>query len=157
MTRVLLLVSTVGAGVGAGVFFAFSTFVMRALGTLPAAQGAAAMQAVNRAAPHPLFMLALFGTAVTGVVAGAAGLRDTAAPGAGWAIAGAALYLVPVVLTIVYHVPYNNQLNALDAAAPATADFWNTYLSRWTALNHVRCLGAVAAAAAFALAYRGTR
>ncbi|MCD0449266.1 DUF1772 domain-containing protein [Actinocorallia sp. API 0066] len=155
--RALLLVSTVGAGLSAGVFFGFSTFVMRALGDLPPAQGVAAMQSINRAAPHPLFMLALFGTAVTGVAVGVAGLRDTDAPGAVHAIVGASLYLIPVVLTVVYHVPYNNRLDALTAAAPTTADFWHTYLSRWTTANHFRTLGALSAAVAFALAYRSAR
>ncbi|GAB2824350.1 DUF1772 domain-containing protein [Actinocorallia aurea] len=157
MVRALLLVSTVGAGVGAGVFFAFSTFVMRALGTLPPAEGAAAMQAINRAAPHPLFMLVLFGSAATGVAAGISALRDISAPGAWWTVAGAVLVLVPVILTIVYHVPYNDRLNALDASAPATADFWAAYLSRWTAANHVRCLSGIAAAVSFAVAYRSAR
>ncbi|MDX6743828.1 DUF1772 domain-containing protein [Actinocorallia sp. A-T 12471] len=157
MTRVLLLASAVGAGVGSGVFFAFSTFVMRALGTLPPAQGVAAMQAVNRAAPHPLFMLVLFGTAATGVAAGVTALRDTSAPGAALTVAGAALALAPVVLTVVYHVPYNNRLDALDPLAPVTVDFWTAYLSRWTAVNHVRFLTGAAAATCFAAAYRGAR
>ena len=157
MNRTLLLVSAIGAGVSGGVFFAFSTFVMRGLGDIPAAQGAAAMQAINRAAPNPLFMLALFGTAVTGVIVGVIGLRDMSALGAVYAVVGAGLYLIPVILTVVYHVPYNNQLDALDAAAPASADFWTTYLSRWTAFNHLRCLGALGAAVSFALAYRSAK
>ncbi|MBO0818411.1 MAG: hypothetical protein J2P30_25030, partial [Actinobacteria bacterium] len=60
--RILTIIAAVGTGVSAGVFFAFSTFVMKALGRLPAIQGISAMQALNKAAPAPLFMLALFGT-----------------------------------------------------------------------------------------------
>ncbi|WP_106399975.1 anthrone oxygenase family protein [Actinocorallia populi] len=157
MNRTLLLVSAVGAGVSGGVFFAFSTFIMRGLGSIPPAQGAAAMQAINRAAPNPFFMLALLGTAVTGVIVGFTGLRDMSAPGAVYAVVGAALYLIPIVLTVVYHVPYNNQLEALDATAAGTADFWTTYVSRWTAFNHLRCLGALSAGVAFVLAYRSAR
>jgi uncharacterized membrane protein len=157
VNRALLLASTAGSGVSAGVFFAFSTFVMRALRELPAAEGAAAMQAINRAAPNPLFMLALFGTAVTGAVVGVSGLRDTSAPGAVYAVVGAGLYLVPVVLTVVYHVPYNNRLDALDASAVETAGFWATYAARWTSFNHLRWLGAAGAMAAFALAYRNAK
>jgi hypothetical protein len=40
--HVLTVAAAVGSGVMAGVFFAFSTFVMRALGRLPAPQGIAA-------------------------------------------------------------------------------------------------------------------
>jgi uncharacterized membrane protein len=36
-----------GSGLIAGVFFAFSTFVMKALARLPAAHGIAAMQSIN--------------------------------------------------------------------------------------------------------------
>ena len=48
----------------AGVFFAFSAFVMRALARLPAPQGIAAMRAINVVAVTPAFMVALFGTAL---------------------------------------------------------------------------------------------
>ena len=44
-------------------FFAFSSFVMKALARLEAAQGITAMQAINVTAISPAFMLALFGTA----------------------------------------------------------------------------------------------
>ena len=55
---VLTLFAALGCGVVAGVFFAFSTFVMRALARLPARQGIAAMQAINVAAVTPAFMMA---------------------------------------------------------------------------------------------------
>jgi len=57
------MIAAVGAGLSAGVFFAFSTFVMKALGRLPDTEGISAMQAINKAAPTPAFMAALFGTA----------------------------------------------------------------------------------------------
>jgi uncharacterized membrane protein len=65
---VLTFVSALGCGLMAGVFFAFSAFVMKALSRLPAAQGIAAMQSINVAAITPLFMAALFGTAVACLV-----------------------------------------------------------------------------------------
>src|SRR5436190_5913255 len=43
----LTLGSTLGCGLIAGVFFAFSSFVMPALAKLPPAQGLAAMQSIN--------------------------------------------------------------------------------------------------------------
>lgn len=48
----------------AGVFFAFSTFVMKALGARPLAQGIAAMQSINVAVINRWFMAAFFGTAL---------------------------------------------------------------------------------------------
>jgi uncharacterized membrane protein len=52
----LTLFAALGCGVVAGVFFAFSAFVMRALARLPAQQGIAAMQAINVAAVTPVFI-----------------------------------------------------------------------------------------------------
>jgi hypothetical protein len=46
----LTLIAAVGCGLVAGVFFAFSSFVMNALARLQPAQGVAAMQAINLAA-----------------------------------------------------------------------------------------------------------
>jgi uncharacterized membrane protein len=58
------LATTLGCGLAAGVFFAFSTFVMPALKRLSPANGVAAMQSINELAVTPAFMTALFGTAV---------------------------------------------------------------------------------------------
>lgn len=50
---VLTLLGVLGCGLVAGVFFGFSTFVMKALAQLPPAQGVAAMNAINVAAVRP--------------------------------------------------------------------------------------------------------
>jgi uncharacterized membrane protein len=71
----LTFVSALGCGLMAGVFFAFSAFVMKALSHLPAAQGIAAMQSINVAAITPLFMAALFGTAVGCLVLPESGVK----------------------------------------------------------------------------------
>jgi uncharacterized membrane protein len=137
----LILVAGVGAGLTAGVFLAFSTFVMTGLGRAPAAVGVRAMQEINRAAPHPVFMLTLFGTALlaVGLATAAVGGRS---PGWGLVVAGSAAYLVCVVLTIAYHVPRNEALAPLDPAGPGAAEVWRTYLSDWSRLNHLRTVSA---------------
>lgn len=65
MTRaahLLTVAAVLGCGLNAGVFFAFSGFVMAALRRLPAPQGIAAMQSINVTAVRPPLMAALFGT-----------------------------------------------------------------------------------------------
>ncbi|MGD9741821.1 MAG: hypothetical protein AB7V53_04220, partial [Dongiaceae bacterium] len=52
---VLTFLSALGAGLIAGLFFAFSSFVMAALARLPADQGVAAMQSINTAVLNPVF------------------------------------------------------------------------------------------------------
>jgi uncharacterized membrane protein len=64
----LIGVTALGCGIVGGVFFAFSSFVMTALGRLPAVEGMAAMRSINRVAVTPLFMAALFGTAAACLV-----------------------------------------------------------------------------------------
>ena len=80
----LTVAAALGCGVNAGVFFAFSSFVMKALGRLQPAQGIAAMQSINRVAVTPVFMTALFGTAAACVAAAVWALVDwTARPAPG--------------------------------------------------------------------------
>jgi uncharacterized membrane protein len=54
----LTLFAALGCGLIAGVFFAFSAFVMKALGRLPPAEGIAAMQSINIAVINPVFLTA---------------------------------------------------------------------------------------------------
>jgi uncharacterized membrane protein len=152
--RVLTLVASIGAGLVAGVFFAFSTFIMRALRELPDAQGISAMQAINRAAPTPLFMTALFGSAVVCVALAVSALTRLGEPAARYQLAGSAVYLAGVVLTIVYHVPSNDALAVVDPAGAGAAGVWRHYVTGWTAWNHVRTLTSLAAAVILALAVR---
>jgi uncharacterized membrane protein len=72
MTRPIIVALTVlsalGSGVVAGIWFTFSTFVMMALGRLVPSQGISAMQSINVAVLNPWFFSAFFGTAVACIV-----------------------------------------------------------------------------------------
>jgi uncharacterized membrane protein len=149
----LTLVAALGCGLAAGVFFAFSTFVMKGLGRLPETHGMAAMQAINVAAPSFAFMLVLLGTALVCVALVAWGMIELGEAFGPYLVSGGALYLAgAIVLTIGYHVPRNDALAGSDPASADGARLWNRYLREWTAWNHVRTGAALAAAAAFTLA-----
>ncbi len=149
----LALASALGSGLMAGVLFAFSTFVMRALARQPAAHGIAAMQSINVTALNPWFMGVFFGTAATCGVLALGSLVLWPAPGAWLLLVGSASYLLGTFLvTMVCNVPWNNRLAAADAASAAGQILWARYVSRWTAWNHVRTVAALAALAAFLLA-----
>jgi uncharacterized membrane protein len=145
----LTLVTALGCGLSAGALFAFSSFVMRALARLPAAQGIAAMQSINVVAVTPAFMTALFGTAVACLAVAVWALAawdDSFSP---WLLAGSALYIAgPVGLTIGYHVPRNDALAAVEPTAPDAEAHWRRYLADWTRWNHLRVAASLAAAAA---------
>jgi len=149
----LTLVTALGCGLIAGVFFAFSSFVMKALARLPAAQGVAAMQEINVAAVSFAFMLALFGTAVACAALAGWALLAWHEPFAPYLIAGSALYLVGTIgPTIAYHVPRNEALARVEPHSADAESHWTRYLSGWTAWNHVRAAAALAAAATLTIA-----
>ena len=157
LTRIVTIISIVGAGLTGGVFFAFSTFVMKGLDRLPSPQAIAAMNAINKAAPSdPWFMTALFGTAVTCVVVAMPSLRHLDDPAARYRVVAAVLYLIAIVLTGAYHVPRNDRLAAMDPASAEAASAWARYVADWTSWNHVRTIGPLTAALALILSLRRT-
>jgi uncharacterized membrane protein len=146
----LTLVAALSCATMAGVFFAFSAFVMNGLGRLPAAQGIAAMQSINISAVRPAFMAALFGAAAACLALVVWALLTWDHRGAVLLLVGGVLYLVGAIgLTIVYHVPLNDALATVDPHSADAAGRWAGYLEGWTRWNHVRAAAALAAAAAF--------
>ena len=143
---VVTLLSVLGCGVIGGVFFAFSTFVMKALNALPPPQGIAAMKSINVVVLNPLFLGVFLGTAVGCVALVISSLLGWEKPGAALVLAGGVLYLVGTLLvTIACNVPRNDALAALDPVGAESSQFWTNYIRVWTAWNHVRTIAAIAA------------
>lgn len=151
----LTLFAALGCGLIAGVFFAFSVSVMRALARLPAAEGIAAMQSINVVILNPLFLAVFLGTAAACVVVMIAGILRWHEPGAAYLLVGGGLYLLgSFVVTMLFNVPRNEALALVAPADPAAASLWADYLTTWTAWNHVRAAASLAAAAALTIALR---
>ena len=150
----LLTVGTaLGSGVMAGVFFAFSTFVMRALARLRPAQGLEAMQAINQTVINPWFLGVFFGTAGGCLVLAGMTLWEWPRSGGAYMIAGCVLYLVGTFLvTAVFNVPMNDALETVVPADPDAPSTWTTYVEEWTVWNHVRSAAALVGAALLVLA-----
>ncbi|HEX6739033.1 MAG TPA: anthrone oxygenase family protein [Vicinamibacteria bacterium] len=145
--------TALGCGLVGGLFFTFSTFVMPALARIPAPSGIAAMQAINITVITPSVMLAIFGTGVACLALAVAALAGWSRPGAGYVLAGSAVYVVGVVIvTMVCNVPRNNALAAVDAASAEGARFWASFVPAWTAWNHVRTLTGFVGSALLTLA-----
>jgi len=137
----------------AGVFFAFSAFVMKALGRLPDKQGLAAMQAVNVEAVTPAFMTAFLGTAVVCAVLAVYSLVVWGEGFAPYVLVGGLVYLGGALLvTIFYNVPRNEALARVEPQDSDADKHWRRYLSSWTAGNHVRTVASLMAAALFTVA-----
>lgn len=153
LMQLAVLASALGCGLMAGFFFAFSTCVMRALGAIPSAHGISAMQSINVAVINPWFLASLFGTALLSLLLGVAAVMRWQEPGAAYLMAGGLLYFVGTFLvTILFNVPRNNALAAVEDASREGATLWADYLITWTKWNHVRTVAAMTAAASFTLA-----
>ncbi|BAY13247.1 anthrone oxygenase family protein [Calothrix sp. NIES-2098] len=149
----LKLFSALGCGLMAGVFFAFSSFVMNALGRLQATQGISAMQSINITVINPLFMLAFLGTAAACVFVLVSSLLKWYQPGAAYLLVASLLYLLGTFgVTILFNVPLNDALAKVDPSSTDGANLWVNYLANWTMWNHVRTVAALLAAAAFTIA-----
>lgn len=150
---VLKLLAALGCGLIAGAFFAFSSFVMRALARLQPAQGISAMQSINIVVINPLFLGVFLGTAVLCVLLAGFSLLVWDRPGAAFLLGGSLLYFVGTFLvTMMFNVPLNNALAKADPGSPESASLWTHYVSRWTVWNHVRTAAALGAAALFTIA-----
>src|SRR5512139_2774099 len=109
--QVLTIISILGAGLIAGTFFAFSTFVMPALASRPANEAVAAMQEINIVVVRSAFILVFLGTAVTSLVLIVLAAIDYRGNSAALVIAGAAAYFAgSFLVTIFFNVPRNNAL-----------------------------------------------
>src|SRR6266481_5428223 len=95
------LLSALGCGLIAGVFFSFSSFVMKALAKLPPAQGIAAMQSINAVVINRWFISVFFGTAIICLVLAILSVFRWQTRGAGYRLIGSQLYLLGTILVTI--------------------------------------------------------
>ena len=147
----LIVYTAVACAAMGGVFFAFSSFVMRSLARLPAPQGIAAMQSMNVVAVTPVFMTALFGTAGACVIVAIGAVTAWRGVASFYLLAGSVSYLIGAIgVTIACNVPLNS---ALAAVEPENGEvIWRRYVRQWTAWNHVRTVSGLIAATLFTIA-----
>lgn len=137
----LTFLAALGSALMAGTFFAFSNFIMPALGKVPAEQGIAAMQSINRVVLNPVFFLVFMGTAAVSLVLGLLVLPSLRELPAILMLVAALLYIVGCFgVTAVFNVPLNNALEAVHAASPEGAQLWQRYLVDWVFWNTVRTI-----------------
>ena len=154
MTPALIVIAALASALLGGVFFAFSSFVMPALGRVPPAEGIRAMQRINVDVFHWSFMAIFFGTPALCAVLAVQAIGSWSEPGAPLVAIGAALHVFGCfVVTAAGNVPRNNWLASVDAeAVEDAAGAWRRYALGWTRWNHVRTAACMAAALAFVLA-----
>lgn len=149
---ILMQLSILAYALVAGVFLAFSDFIMRSLAITGGTGGVEAMQVINREVFRWIFMTLFLGMAGVSVLIAVYAWINLSGPAALFFLLAALIYLFGCFgVTIVCNVPMNEALAGMDLTSEATRDYWlQTYVPRWTLWNSVRT-GAAALSAALLL------
>ena len=142
-----LIIASLGAGLMAGVYFAFSTFIMRSLNQLGAVQAANAMNAINEVILRSWFMTLFFGTTLLYAVLAGFAVFNADLAGRWWIFAAGLIYVVGMFMcTALFNVPLNNRLAAASDDSVKT-ETWKHYFIYWTRWNHMRAVCSLVSAA----------
>ncbi len=139
---ILTTVTAIGSAAVGGLFYAFSTLVMKGLDRTDPVDAITAMRGINaEAQANAPFLLMFLGSAVLAVALGIVAVTRLGQPGSWYLLAGAVFGIGAAFVTMAFNVPLNNHLDGVDPAGLSVADAaseWQAYLSTWTVWNHVR-------------------
>ncbi len=143
--------SALACAVIAGVFLAFSDFVMRSLDRTSAGGGIEAMQIINREVFRTIFMVLLIGMAVIAPVLAVFAIQTQQGSSLIAIITASVIYSVGVFgVTLGFNVPKNKRFDRLAARGTEVEDYWRQeFFPGWTFWNHVRTAASILAAIAF--------
>jgi uncharacterized membrane protein len=139
LSHALLWIAAVGAGLMAGVYFAFSGFIMRSLDRLDAANAVDTMNAINEVILRSWFMPLFFGTSLLYLVLALQVCFDWSGPNAPLLLTAGLTYFGGMFLcTIIFNVPLNNRLAKVKEDDIDKIQLWSHYYKYWTRWNHLR-------------------
>lgn len=145
-----LWAAVLSTGLMAGIYFAFSVFIMSAFKTIPDTSAAIAMNAINKVIVKSAFMPVFFGSSLLAIV-----LVFLALDGerAGLIMLAGGVYILGMLLcTVLFNVPLNNRL--LKASFENQPGVWRNYVIEWTRWNHVRSISSLLAFILYVLALK---
>jgi uncharacterized membrane protein len=144
LTTVLLWTAALSSGLMAGVYFAFSGFIMKAFDKIETAQSVAAMNSINEVILRSLFMPVFFGSPIISLLLVVVAFVYWGEAGAGLAlIAGVVYFAGMFICTVVFNVPLNNVLARLGPDSDNAQQIWSHYLRTWTKWNHLRTVSSL--------------
>ena len=141
---ILLWTAALSSGIMAGVYFAFSGFIMKAFGKIEIVQSVAAMNSINEVILRSMFMPVFFGSSIISFLLVIVAFINWGEAGAGLAlIAGMVYFAGMFACTIVFNVPLNNALARLGPDSDNAQQIWSHYLATWTKWNHLRTVSSL--------------
>lgn len=149
-----LVAATITTGLLAGVYYAYATSVMPALGSFDDKTFVEVMNKISVVIVNPWFMLSFLGSIAFAIAAGAFHLRAELRPVLIWIAVGLVLNLISFFITSGVNVPLNNQLATANGAhGPVDyAALRQQFEGSWVHWNVVRGLFNTAAIGTFAWA-----
>lgn len=144
MIALLLTMAAIGAGLMAGVYFAFSDFIMRSLDRLDAENSVDTMNTINEVILRSRFMPLFFGTSLLYLLLALLTLFD-------WSnfhaplllITGLTYFLGMFLCTVFFNVPLNNRLAKAKEGGIDKSLLWSHYYKYWTRWNHLRTVSSL--------------
>lgn len=156
VTPSLLWFSAIGCGLLAGVYFAFSAFVMASLARIPPAAGIAAMNSINVEIVKSLFMPLFLGTTLACAALALLAISRWGDAAAIAMLAGGLIYVLGMfAVTMLFNVPLNDALAAVDPSGAEGDLLWARYLKDWTFWNHIRTISSFSASVLFTIVLLG--
>jgi len=145
MITMSLTIAAIGAGLMAGVYFAFSGFIMRSLDQLGATRATEAMNVINEVIVGSWFMVLFFGSTLLYLVLSVIALLDTDLAGRWLLLTTGLIYVFGMfICTVMFNVPLNNRLAEVSNDDSTKSEAWTHYCKQWTRWNHVRSVCSVA-------------
>lgn len=157
MTDTWIVYASLGAGLSsalvAGVFQAFSDFVMPGLIRSEPKGGIESMQHINRTVFRSVFLATFLALVPLLLAFSAFAWFQMDGIARELIITGTAVYILSVFgVTIAGNVPMNERLDRMAHTSAEASAYWRTYAEIWTRWNHVRTIGSVITAILFLLA-----
>ena len=140
----LLWAAALSSGLIAGVYFAFSGFIMPAFSKIESAQSIAAMNSINETILRSLFMPLFFGSSIISVLLIITAFIQWNEAGTILILIAGAVYFVGMfACTVLFNVPLNHSLARLDQNSTNAHQIWLHYLKTWTNWNHLRTVSSL--------------
>lgn len=123
----------------AGIYFAFSTFVMQAFANINHLHAISAMNSINKVILRSWFMPLFFGSSIIALLLVIFSIMSWNQQGSEWMFIAGVIYLLGMFFcTAFFNVPLNNALAAIDVNNEKAEVIWLNYLNKWTKWNHLR-------------------
>ena len=144
LVSIIFWAAALSSGLMAGVYFAFSGFIMKAFSKIETAQSVAAMNSINEVILRSLFMPVFFGSSIISFLLVVVAFVYWGETDAGLTLIAGMVYFVGMfACTVVFNVPLNNALARVGADSDNAQQIWSRYLSTWTKWNHLRTVSSL--------------